>query len=58
MPVVSSDTFRDGFKNRDLPVALREQKEIFLLPTIQVSNLLHTEIYVVLSETGKLKFMD
>ncbi|XP_042974875.1 uncharacterized protein LOC122306512 isoform X1 [Carya illinoinensis] len=51
VPVVSSDTFRDGFKNRDLPVALREQKEIFLLPTIQVSNLLHTEIYVVLSET-------
>lgn len=52
MPVESSDKLRDGFKNRDLPIALQEQKEIFLLPTIRVSNLLHTQIYVVLSETG------
>lgn len=53
MPVIQPDKSRDGFKNRDSPVALQEQKEIFLLPTIQVSNLLHSDIHVLLSETGK-----
>ncbi|XP_021758394.1 uncharacterized protein LOC110723347 isoform X1 [Chenopodium quinoa] len=32
-------------------IALQEQKEIFLLPTVTVSNLLETEIDVLLTET-------
>ncbi|XP_059638646.1 uncharacterized protein LOC132280907 isoform X2 [Cornus florida] len=36
--------------NRNLPVALREQKEIFLLPTVRVSNLLQSEIHVLLTD--------
>lgn len=39
--------------NKNSEVALLEQKEIFLLPTVRVSNLLHLEIHVLLSETGK-----
>ncbi|XP_059458026.1 uncharacterized protein LOC132187653 isoform X3 [Corylus avellana] len=52
VPVIQPEKSRDGFKNSDSPVALQEQKEIFLLPTIQVSNFLHSEINVLLSETG------
>ena len=53
VPVIQPDKSSDHFKNRDSPVAIQEQKEIFLLPTIKVSNFLHTEIHVLLSETGK-----
>lgn len=53
MPVLHPDKSRDVSRSIDLPVVLQEQKEIFLLPTVRVSNLLHTEIYVLLSETGK-----
>uniref|UniRef100_A0A2N9G322 Vacuolar protein sorting-associated protein 13 VPS13 adaptor binding domain-containing protein n=2 Tax=Fagus sylvatica TaxID=28930 RepID=A0A2N9G322_FAGSY len=51
VPVIQPDKSSDHFKNRDSPVAIQEQKEIFLLPTIKVSNFLHTEIHVLLSET-------
>ncbi|CAN6447187.1 unnamed protein product [Victoria cruziana] len=33
------------------PVAIQEQKEIYLLPTVQVYNVLQSEIHVTLSET-------
>lgn len=32
------------------PVAIQEQKEIYLLPTVQVYNVLQSEIHVTLSE--------
>lgn len=41
------------FKNENSPVSLQEQKEIYLLPTVRMTNLLHSEIDVLLSETGK-----
>ncbi|KAI3452089.1 hypothetical protein Pfo_008754 [Paulownia fortunei] len=50
IPVVSPDNFGYAPGNRNSPVAMQEQKEIFVLPTIQVSNLLHTEIHVSLTE--------
>ncbi|KAM4118037.1 hypothetical protein ACB094_02G170500 [Castanea mollissima] len=50
VPVIQPDKSRDHLRNSDSPVALQEQKEIFLLPTIKVSNLLHSEIHVLLSE--------
>lgn len=50
VPIMQPDKSGDGLKNSDLPVALQEQKEIFLLPTVKVSNLLHSEIRVVLNE--------
>ncbi|GLT39068.1 hypothetical protein SLA2020_132760 [Shorea laevis] len=39
-------------ENRNAPIALQEQREIFLLPTVRVSNLLNLEIHVLLSETN------
>lgn len=33
-------------------VALVEQKEIFILPTVEISNLLQLEIHVVLTDKG------
>ncbi|KAM7264282.1 hypothetical protein ACFE04_001965 [Oxalis oulophora] len=41
----------DSHESRNLPVALQKQKEIFLLPTVRLKNLLHSEIHVLLSET-------
>lgn len=58
VPIVDPDKSSDGFENRNLPTALQEQKEIFLLPTMQVSNLLHLEIQVLLTETGKEQKMN
>lgn len=55
VPVIQPDKSRDHLKNSDSPVALQEQKEIFLLPTIKVSNLLYSKIHVLLSERGKTK---
>ncbi|KAG9440811.1 hypothetical protein H6P81_020976 [Aristolochia fimbriata] len=40
------------------PAALHEQKEIFLLPTVQITNLLQTDILVVLTETHPGSFSD
>lgn len=53
VPVIQPDKSRVHLRNSDSPVALQEQKEIFLLPTIKVYNLLHSEIHVLLSERGK-----
>ena len=53
VPIIEPDTSSDGFENKNLPIALQELKEIFLLPTVRVSNLLHLEIHVLLTETGK-----
>lgn len=55
VPVVEPNRSTDGLENSKLPVALEEQKDIYLLPTVRVSNLLHTEIHVFLSESGKQK---
>lgn len=40
-------------RNENSPVTLQEQKEIYILPTVRITNLLHSEIEVLLSETGK-----
>lgn len=52
IPVVNPDNFGYAPGNRSSPVAVQEQKEIFILPTIKVSNLLHTEIQVRLTDKG------
>lgn len=39
--------------NEQTPVALQEQQEIFLLPTVHVSNFLQSEINVILTDSGK-----
>ncbi|KAF9604152.1 hypothetical protein IFM89_002827 [Coptis chinensis] len=51
VPVVPSDDFRGSPETRTTPVALQEQREIFFLPTVQVSNHLQSEIHVLLTET-------
>ncbi|XP_052287194.1 uncharacterized protein LOC102617616 isoform X2 [Citrus sinensis] len=51
VPIIEPDKSSDGFESRSLPIALQEQKEIFLLPTVLVTNLLHLDIHVLLSET-------
>ncbi|XP_048232851.1 uncharacterized protein LOC8260571 isoform X2 [Ricinus communis] len=51
VPIIHPDKSGDVSKSRNSPIALQEQKEIFLLPTVRVSNLLHSEIHVLLSET-------
>lgn len=50
VPMVQPDRVLENSKS---PVALQEQKDIYLLPTVCVSNLLHMEIHVFLSESGK-----
>lgn len=52
VPVVQPDNFEHTSEIRNSPVALQEQKQIFLLPTVRISNLLHSEIHVLLSEIG------
>ncbi|KAK2986490.1 hypothetical protein RJ640_012170 [Escallonia rubra] len=50
VPVVQPDGSGFDHGNRNTPVALQVQKEIFLLPTVRVSNLLHLEIHVHLTD--------
>lgn len=52
IPVVNPDNFGYAASNRNSTVAMQEQKEIFILPTIQVSNFLHSEIHVSLTDKG------
>ncbi|KAJ7952893.1 Vacuolar protein sorting-associated protein [Quillaja saponaria] len=52
VPVIQPEKSKEGDKSENLPVALQEQKEIYLLPTVRVTNLLQSEIHVLLSETG------
>ncbi|CAA2970916.1 uncharacterized protein LOC105177708 isoform X2 [Olea europaea subsp. europaea] len=58
VPVMHLDNFGYASANKNLPVALQEQKEIFLLPTIKVFNLLYTEIHVNLTDGDPLATMD
>ncbi|XP_058069198.1 uncharacterized protein LOC131218589 isoform X3 [Magnolia sinica] len=51
VPVTPPRNFGDTSGTQISPVALQEQKEIFLFPTVQVSNLLHSEIHVLLTES-------
>ncbi|XP_010680975.2 uncharacterized protein LOC104896009 isoform X2 [Beta vulgaris subsp. vulgaris] len=41
----------DRLKSKSSSIALQEQKELFLLPTVRVSNLLESDIDVLLTET-------
>lgn len=52
IPVIKPDNFGYAPGSRTSPVAMQEQKEIFILPTIRVSNLLHTDIRVGLTDKG------
>ncbi|KAH1151426.1 hypothetical protein GYH30_045099 [Glycine max] len=42
-----------AFKNENPTVSVLEQKEIYLLPTVRMTNLLHSQIDVILSETDQ-----
>lgn len=55
IPVIQPDSTGYTSGNRTSNVALQEQKEIFMLPPIRISNLLQTEIEVFLSDEGKNK---
>lgn len=52
VPIIHPDNFGYASLNKNRPIALQEQKEIFLLPTVCVSNLLQTEIRVNLTDAG------
>ncbi|XP_020537290.1 uncharacterized protein LOC105639629 isoform X2 [Jatropha curcas] len=52
VPMIHPDKSSDSSEGINSAVALQEQKEIFLLPTVRVSNLLHSEIHVLLTETA------
>ena len=41
-----------AFKNENPTVSVLEKKEIYLLPIVRMSNLLHSQIDAILSETG------
>ncbi|KAJ8764509.1 hypothetical protein K2173_006249 [Erythroxylum novogranatense] len=51
VPVLEPANSQNGSEIRNSAVILQEQKEIFLLPTVRVSNLLHMEIHLSLTET-------
>ncbi|XP_062001830.1 uncharacterized protein LOC133719495 isoform X1 [Rosa rugosa] len=51
VPIVQPDRSMNLLENSKSPVALQEQKDIYLLPTVCVSNLLHTEMHVFVSES-------
>ncbi|CAN1331486.1 hypothetical protein LINPERPRIM_LOCUS35341 [Linum perenne] len=52
IPIEQPGTSNDGSEGKSSAVALREQREIYILPTVQVSNLLHFDIQVLLTETA------
>nr|KYP38230.1 Vacuolar protein sorting-associated protein 13b [Cajanus cajan] len=47
-----------ALKNENPTVSLLEQKEIYLLPTVRMTNMLHSEIDVLLSETDQLNLVE
>lgn len=49
IPVILPDTYGDDVGAGNSPVAVKEQKEIFILPTFRITNLLQTEIHVLLT---------
>ncbi|KAK4367697.1 hypothetical protein RND71_011489 [Anisodus tanguticus] len=52
VPIIHPDNFGYARIDKSSPVALQEQKEIFLLPTVRFSNFLDMEIHVKLNDTG------
>ncbi|XP_074349870.1 uncharacterized protein LOC141689470 isoform X3 [Apium graveolens] len=50
IPVIQPDNTGYTSGNTNSHVALQEQREIFILPTIQISNLLQSEVEVFLSD--------
>ncbi|XP_057415880.1 uncharacterized protein LOC130710577 isoform X2 [Lotus japonicus] len=58
VPIASPEKSAAVLKNENSTVSLLEQKEIFLLPTVRMTNLLHSEIDVLLSETGQPKLVE
>ncbi|KAG8384490.1 hypothetical protein BUALT_Bualt04G0123100 [Buddleja alternifolia] len=58
VPVIKPDNSGYAPRNGNSPVAMQEQKEIFILPTIEVSNLLLTDINVSLTDRDPQNTMD
>ncbi|KAL0876286.1 hypothetical protein Bca101_025991 [Brassica carinata] len=56
--ITRPDASSDMFEKRNACIALREQKEIFLLPTVQVSNFLSSEASIFLTETDQSTSME
>ncbi|KAI5418217.1 hypothetical protein KIW84_042736 [Lathyrus oleraceus] len=54
IPVAQPQKSTAVLKNGNSKVSLLEQKEIYLLPTVRLTNLLHSDIDVLLSETDQL----
>ncbi|XP_055802836.1 uncharacterized protein LOC129872026 isoform X2 [Solanum dulcamara] len=52
VPIIYPDNFGYARVDKSSPVALQEQKEIFLLPTVRFTNFLDMEIHVKLNDTG------
>ncbi|KAI0501557.1 hypothetical protein KFK09_016502 [Dendrobium nobile] len=50
VPLMQPQNLGDQKEGRSSPVAMQVQKEIFIYPTIQVYNLLQSEIFVFLSD--------
>ncbi|GMH25239.1 hypothetical protein Nepgr_027082 [Nepenthes gracilis] len=48
VPVMKPD---DDSESQNSFISMQEQKELFLLPTLRVSNLLQSDVHVLLSET-------
>lgn len=55
VPIIYPDNFGYARVDKSSPVALQEQKEIFLLPTVRFTNFLDMEIHVKLNDTGNSK---
>lgn len=55
VPIIRPDASSDVLEKQKACIALREQKEIFLLPTVQVSNFLSSEAAIFLTETGNCR---
>ncbi|CAE6075717.1 unnamed protein product [Arabidopsis arenosa] len=56
--IIRPDASSDVLEKQKACIALREQKEIFLLPTVQVSNFLSSEAAIFLTETDQYTSME
>ncbi|KAG7565151.1 Vacuolar protein sorting-associated protein 13 C-terminal [Arabidopsis suecica] len=56
--IIRPDASSDVLEKQKACIALREQKEIFLLPTVQVSNFLSSEAAISLTETDQYTSME
>lgn len=52
VPLMRPQNLGDQIEADSSPVAMHVQKEIFIYPTVQVYNLLHSEISVLLSDNN------